>query len=118
MFTAALVLATLLQAPSVQAQSPSTLVDDAGRLAAATSNEGRFDALTALLKARGLTLTVEPFTLEKAVGREPRTEGRNIVVTIGDGAETILIGAHYDAARIPDGTLSRGQSTMPPRASC
>ena len=108
MFTAALVLATLLQAPSAQAQSSSTLVDDAGRLAAATSNEGRFDALTALLKARGLTFTVEPFTIEKAVGREPRTEGRNVVVTIGDGAETILIGAHYDAARIPDGTLSRG----------
>ena len=107
MSTAALItLVALLQASA--ASQPSSLVEDAGKLAAATTNEGRFDALTGLLKARGLPFTVEPFTIEKPVGREPRTEGRNIVVTIGDGADTILIGAHYDAARIPDGSLSRG----------
>jgi hypothetical protein len=102
-------LVTLLAVLQAATPSQSTsLVDDAGRLAVATSNEGRFDALTGLLKARGIPFTVEPFTLEKPVGKEPRTEGRNIVVTIGDGEETVLIGAHYDAARIPDGSLSRG----------
>lgn len=86
----------------------STLVPDASTLAAATTNEGRFDALTALLRGRGLTFVVEPFTIEKPIGKEPRTEGRNITVTIGEGAELVVIGAHYDAARLPDGSLSRG----------
>jgi hypothetical protein len=102
-------LLALVATLQVAAPAPSsTLVEDAGRLAAATTNEARFDALTALLKSRGLTFGVEPFTIDKAVGKEPRTEGRNIVVTIGEGPETIVIGAHYDAARIPDGSLSRG----------
>jgi Zn-dependent M28 family amino/carboxypeptidase len=87
---------------------PSSLVEDAGRLAAAATNEARFEALTGLLKASGVPFTVEPFSLEKPLGREPRTEGRNVVATIGEGPETILIGAHYDAARIADGSLSRG----------
>jgi Zn-dependent M28 family amino/carboxypeptidase len=99
-------LTVLLQAAAPA--PPSSLVEDAGRLAAATTNEARFDALTGLLEARGLTFTVEPFTLEKPLGREPRSEGRNIVVTVGEGPETILIGAHYDAARIADGSLSKG----------
>jgi hypothetical protein len=102
-------LLALVATLQVAAPAPSsTLVEAAGRLAAATTNEARFDALTALLKARGLTFAVEPFTIDKPVGKEPRTEGRNIVVAIGDGPETIVIGAHYDAARIPDGSLSRG----------
>lgn len=102
-------LLALIATLQVTAPAPSSaLVEDAGRLAAATTNEARFDALTALLKSRGLTFAVEPFTIDKPVGKEPRTEGRNIVVTIGEGPETIVIGAHYDAARIPDGSLSRG----------
>src|SRR5262245_5617148 len=72
------------------------------------SNEERFDAMTALLRARKIPFTVERFTIEKAIGREPRTEGRNIVATFGSGASPIVIGAHYDAARLPDGTLSHG----------
>ena len=29
-------------------------------------------------------------------------------MTIGTGTESIVVGAHYDAVRLPDGTLSRG----------
>jgi Zn-dependent M28 family amino/carboxypeptidase len=29
-------------------------------------------------------------------------------VTFGAGPELVVIGAHYDAARLPDGSLSRG----------
>jgi hypothetical protein len=102
---AALAFVTLLQA----APATATLVEDAGRLASAATNDARFDALTAMLRGRGLTFTVEPFTLEKALGREPRTEGRNVVVTLGDGSDPeVVIGAHYDAVRLPDGALSRG----------
>src|SRR5687768_18082719 len=50
------------------------------------SNEGRFDALTGMLKERGLAFQVEPFTIEPHK-REPRTQGRNIVVTIPGRSE-------------------------------
>jgi Zn-dependent M28 family amino/carboxypeptidase len=98
----------VLQAVQAAAPQPASLVVDAARIAAATTNEERFDALTGLLRSRGLTFAVDPFTIEKALGREPRTEGRNVVVTLGEGADVIVVGAHYDAARLPDGSLSRG----------
>ena len=104
----ALTLLTLLQTVAASDTKATALVDDARRLTAAATNEARFDALTALLRGRGLTFTVESFTIEKPIGREPRTEGRNVVVTIGEGAQDVVIGAHYDAARLPDGSLSRG----------
>jgi Peptidase family M28 len=103
-----LALVTLLQAPPVQPAHATTLAEDVARLSASTTNEERFDAVTAMLRARNLTFTVEPFTIDKAIGREPRTDGRNIVVTLGSGAEEIVVGAHYDAVRLPDGALSKG----------
>lgn len=102
---AALVL--VLQAPVEDAHSAS-LAADAGRLAASATNEERFDALTALLRARKIAFAVEPFTIPAAVEKEPRTEGRNIVVTLGKGSTDVVLGAHYDAARLQDGTLSKG----------
>lgn len=99
--------ATLLQSAPSPPKS-SALVEDARRLAAATTNDARFDALADLLKSRGLTFAVEPFTIDKPVGREPRTEGRNIVVTLGEGSRDIVVGAHYDAVRLSDGSLSPG----------
>jgi Zn-dependent M28 family amino/carboxypeptidase len=98
----------LLQAASATAPQATALVEDARRLTAAATNEARFEALAALLGSRGLAFTVEPFTIEKPVGREPRTEGRNVVLTIGEGPQDLVIGAHYDAVRLPDGSLSRG----------
>ena len=105
---ALLAICSLLQAVPASAARPASLTTDVARVAASVSNEGRFEAITALLRERNLTFTVEPFTLEKPLGREPRTEGRNIVVTLGDGAEDVVLGAHYDAARLADGSLSRG----------
>lgn len=78
------------------------------QLTAAASNEARFEAVTTLLRARNIPFTVERFTIEKQIGQEPRTEGRNIVATFGSGASPIVVGAHYDATRLPDGTLTRG----------
>ncbi len=100
-------IAALQAAPAAVPQA-SGLVEDAGRLTAATTNEARFDALTSMLRNRGLTFAVEPFTIEKPIGREPRTEGRNVVVMVGEGTEVIVIGAHYDAVRLADGSLGRG----------
>jgi hypothetical protein len=92
------------------------IADDVARMAAATTNEQRFETLTSMLRARNLTFTVEPFTIPKALGREPRTEGRNVVVTLGEGDALIVAGAHYDAARLPDGSLSKG--SVDNAASC
>jgi hypothetical protein len=108
-FMPAFALVTMLALlQSVTATPPGTLVAEVGTLAASSDNDGRFEALTSLLRAHNLAFTVEPFTIEKAVGAEPRTHGRNIVVSLGEGAEEIVVGAHYDAIRIPDGSLSHG----------
>jgi hypothetical protein len=101
-------LVTLLQTAPSSAPRTTSLVDDVRLLAGASTNEARFDALTTMLRGYGLTFAVEPFTIEKPIGREPRTEGRNVVVTLGEGSPDLIIGAHYDAARLPDGSLSRG----------
>ena len=101
-------LALLLQTTTASNSKPSPFVDDVRRLSAAATNEARFDALTTMRHGRGLMFSVETFSIDKPLGREPRTEGRNIVVTLGDGPQDIVVGAHYDAARLPDGSLSRG----------
>ena len=97
------VLATFQAAPAAHPMRAA-----AEQLTTAASNEERFEAVTALLRARKIPFTVERFTLEKPLGREPRTEGRNIIATFGSGANPIVVGAHYDATRLPDGTLSHG----------
>lgn len=101
-------LLTVLERAPFQDARPAALAPDVATLASATTNEERFDALTAMLRARNLAFTVEPFTIDKPLGREPRTAARNVVVTLGEGNENIVIGAHYDAARLADGSLSKG----------
>lgn len=64
--------------------------------------------LTAMLRERNVAFSVQPFALDQPIRREPRTEGRNLIVTIGQGVESVVVGAHYDAVRLSDGTLSRG----------
>jgi Zn-dependent M28 family amino/carboxypeptidase len=71
------------------------------------TNDARFDALTSMLAERHIAFDVEPFTIEPRKG-EPRTQGRNVVVAVPGRSPEIVIGAHYDAARLPDGTLSKG----------
>lgn len=93
---------------SPQERPSVPLAAEVGRISAATTNEQRFEALTAILRERDIAFAVEPFTIDKPIGREPRIEARNIVVTVGEAEATIVIGSHYDAARLPDGSLSRG----------
>ena len=110
-----ILLAALAVAPAAAAQTPTdTLVAEVRTLSAATDNDARFDALTALLKKHDLPFTVETFTLDKppAAGPnaapDPRTRGRNVVVTLGGGAQTVVVGAHYDAKWITATNLSQG----------
>ena len=56
---ALLAFVTFLQTSAPAAQTAG-LVEEAARMAAATTNEARFEALTALLRARKLAFAVEP----------------------------------------------------------
>jgi Zn-dependent M28 family amino/carboxypeptidase len=103
---ACLAVLSLLQA--VAPAAPDALADDVRRLSASPTNEARFEVLTGMLRERNLSFAVGSFMLEEPLRGEARTEGRNVIVTIGDGAETIVVGAHYDAVRLPDGSLSHG----------
>ncbi len=87
---------------------PADHLADARRLTASTSNDERFDVLTALLKERNVPFAVEEFTPDKPDPRDGRARGRNIVVTLGAGAEDIVVGAHYDAVRLKEGMLVQG----------
>ena len=109
MFHSTLLLAWLTL---LQSSMPTLLPPHGGEhvkaLSRATTNEARFDTLTQILREHGVSFTVEPFNIDRQRGTEPRTTGRNVVVTIGNGPEDLVIGAHYDAVRLPDGSLSHG----------
>lgn len=79
-------------------------VEEARRLVQPT-NDRRVDALLEMLEQRGLSYTVETFP---GIGAEddPRAEGRNVVVSFGDGTPEVIVGAHIDAVRLPSGELS------------
>jgi Zn-dependent M28 family amino/carboxypeptidase len=70
------------------------------------SNEARTQVVVDQLRAAGFDPVVETF-----VGGNRQTgemEGRNVVVTLGDGPREILLTAHYDAVTLRDGTLAHG----------
>jgi peptidase M28-like protein len=101
--------AGIVAARNARDARPDHLLEDIAAMAASTTNDDRHAAVVRMLVARRLSYTVETFTLERPIGREPRTDGRNIVVTHGPRRGPILVvGAHYDAARLQDGSLSAG----------
>lgn len=77
------------------------LTADAARLDR-PSNAERLEALKTLLRERGLEFEAQPFENEK------KEQGQNLIVTLGSGERDIVIGAHFDAARLQDGSLSHG----------
>ena len=70
------------------------------------SNEARTAVVVAQLRAAGFEPIIETFA--GGNGRTGEMEGRNVVVTIGDGPREILLTAHYDAVKLRDGTMSHG----------
>jgi Zn-dependent M28 family amino/carboxypeptidase len=94
-------------APVIQTQQStqlSRLVDDAVRLDQPSAT-ARFDALLNLLDDSGLAYEIETFPNDRSEDVGP-ANGRNVVVTVGSGERDIVIGAHADAAILPDGSLS------------
>ena len=91
---------------------PVSAPTDAQRLVAAVAafggqtNEVRARIALAQLEQAGFEPAYETF-----VGGNRQTgemEGRNVVVTLGDGPREILLTAHYDAVMLRDGTMSQG----------
>lgn len=68
------------------------------------SNPARFDALTALLRERGVAFEVQTFVSERPE-KDSREQGRNVIVTVGTGPREIVVGAHFDAVRLADRSL-------------
>jgi hypothetical protein len=93
-----------LHAPST-APLPGVL-EDLARFAG-HDNVARGDTLLRIFRERGLEPEIQRFP-NRAQQREPRPEGRNLIATIGAGSRDIVVGAHYDAARLPDGRVTGG----------
>ena len=99
------------QSPSQPASAGSELpalteaaVEEARRLVQPT-NDQRVDALLEMLEQRDLPYTVETFPGVDAED-DPRAEGRNVVVSFGDGTPEVIVGAHIDSHRLDSGELS------------
>ena len=66
------------------------------------SNAERLEVLQALLREHGIPFEVQSFDDGKG------GQGHNLVATFGAAGREIVVGAHYDAVTLKDGTLSRG----------
>ena len=65
------------------------------------TNAGRLEAVQEILKARGIPFEIQTFD----------NGGSNVVATFGKnepGSREIVVGAHFDAVKLKDGSLSRG----------
>jgi hypothetical protein len=87
---------------------PALFAEGVRKLTAANSNDQRFDVMTQLLETRGVPFTVEPFRSRSRWNANPVRRAAISSVTIGEGPEDLIIGAHYDAPRLRDGSLSPG----------
>jgi hypothetical protein len=86
--------------------SPAALLADASRFVKGTNAE-RLEVLKALLQERRLAFTTQDVP-NTQTSRDSRPGGQNLIVDIGAGPSDIVLGAHLDAARLSDGSLSGG----------
>jgi hypothetical protein len=80
--------------------------EDVGRLVR-PSNAERLDGVLELLKRQGITYELQPFANTKR-DRDSRERGTNVIVSVGQRASDIVVGAHFDAARVSPEKLSDG----------
>jgi len=87
---------------------PAAFTDDvveAVRRFAQPSNDLRLAVLEEELRRRELSYALQTFPRG---GGEGRSSGHNVVVGFGAGPPRVVVGGHFDAARLDDGTLSHG----------
>lgn len=81
-------------------------VIDVARRFVQPSNDLRLAVLEEELRQREL-----PYTLQSFPGGgadEDRSDGHNVVVSLGAGPPRVIVGGHFDADRLDDGALSHG----------
>jgi Zn-dependent M28 family amino/carboxypeptidase len=102
-------LATLLITVSGNAAPAAAEIKSTAIRLLQPTNAQRLEQLQSILRERGLTFELQTVPNPN---RKPdtRAEGSNVLVTLGDASakSTIVIGAHFDAAALPDGKLSGG----------
>ena len=81
-------------------------VIEAARRFVQPSNDQRLAVLEEELRQRELSYSLQTFPGGGA--DEGRSDGHNVVVSIGAGAPRVVVGGHFDADRLDDGTLSHG----------
>ena len=102
----AIFAALALAAPAPAQPADPRLVTEARELVAGSNTE-RIAALEAILDRRGLAYVPQEFPGPRDRSHA-RPVGRNLVLTFGAGLPEIVVGAHADAARLQDGSLSHG----------
>ena len=102
----ALLVATPVLAQDSGAQDTGAAVQTAAAAFVQPSNAERLRVITEQLTAAGL-----PYEVQTFAGGNDRTgpmEGKNVVITLGEGAKDIVLTAHYDAVKLRDGSLAQG----------
>jgi len=79
------------------------------------SNPARLEALQKILRERGIPSELQTF--DSKPSPHGRTQGANLIVTLGSGRREITLGAHYDALELNgdgliDGMVDNGASTI------
>lgn len=93
--------------PAEPRQGPLTgLLDDLGRIVGRETVD-RGAELLRMFRERGLEPLVQEFPAT-ATEWQPRETGKNLIATVGEGSRDIVVGAHYDVARLEDGTVVGG----------
>ena len=90
----------------VAAELQPGVIEDAARLNQ-SSNAARLEALQTLLRSRRINFDVQPFANDRQA-RDSREQGQNVVITAGSGPRDLIVGAHFDAVALANGSLSEG----------
>ena len=96
-------------APTPPTALPAAFTDDAidvARRFVQPSNDLRLAVLEAELRQRELPYTLQTFPAGGADAG--RSDGHNVVVSLGAGPPRVVVGGHFDAVRLDDGVLSHG----------
>lgn len=75
---------------------------------AGADNDARRATLVAMLESHGFEPELVEFPNDGDRESDPRATGANVSFTVGDGEKEIIVGAHYDTVRLPDGSYSQG----------
>lgn len=97
-------LAAPQDAPSLTPEGAA--IESAIQTYAGKTNDDRRDVVVAQLRAQGFRPEVVAF--EGGNERTGPRAGANVVVTVGQGEQDIVLTAHFDAVPLRDGTMSQG----------